>query len=551
MQGTRLSIAFRTLTLLTLVFGLLAGAGVAQTYNVLYSYGTNPNDPMNPTPLGSGAQGRDGLYYSTTALGGTVKYGTAFKITTAGSLTKLFDFSYPTPAASPAGGLMLGTDGNYYGTAAGGGTSLSGVIFKITSAGTLTVLWNFTGGTDEGNPLSAPVQGMDGNFYGVNQGVYSGTYGAAYKMTPAGVVTTIHAFGYTDGATPQALTLATDGNFYGVAKSGGTSGLGVVFKMTPSGTVTVLHNFAGGTTDGSLPIGALAQANDGNFYGVTYLGGASNLGTLFKVTSKGVFTLLHSFAGFAQADGSLPLAAPILGTDGNLYGSAEGGSKNSGMLYKATTSGVVTPLYNFCILSGCADGFFPQTPPMQHTNGKFYGSAEAGGGFAGGVFYSLDTGLSAFAGLVNWFGKVGKTVEILGQGFTGTTKVSFNGVTSTFTVVSDTYLTAVVPSGATTGFINVTTPGGTLKSNRKFLVQPSILSFTPTSGAVGTPVTITGTSFTGATKVTFGGVSATTFSVDSDTQITATVPTNAKTGKIGVTTPGGTATSSTSFTVTP
>jgi len=189
---------------------------------------------------------------------------------------------------------------------------------------------------------------------------------------------------------------------------------------------------------------------------------------------------------------------------------------------------------------------------MQHTNGKFYGSVESGGanGLNGGVFYSLDMGLQPFASLVIWQGAKGKSVQILGQGFTGTSKVSFNGTSASFTVVSATYLTATVPAGATTGFITVTTPGATLTSNRKFYVLPTISSFTPTSGSVGTVVTITGNNLKGATKVTFGGVNATLFSVVSDTEITATVPTGAKTGKIQVTTTGGTAASSTSFTVT-
>src|SRR5262249_40714862 len=178
---------------------------------------------------------------------------------------------------------------------------------------------------------------------------------------------------------------------------------------------------------------------------------------------------------------------------------------------------------------------------------------ESGGanGLNGGVFYSLDMGLKPFVNLLNWTGKVGKTVEILGQGFNGATKVSFNGISAAFTISSDTYLTATVPAGATSGFVTVTLPGSTLKSNRKFLVAPFILSFTPTIGPVGTPVTITGTSFTGATKVTFGGVKATAFTVNSDTQVTATVPTGAVTGKIAITTAGGTASSATDFTVTP
>src|SRR5262249_23608308 len=112
-------------------------------------------------------------------------------------------------------------------------------------------------------------------------------------------------------------------------------------------------------------------------------------------------------------------------------------------------------------------------------------------------------------------------------------------------------MTAVVPAGATTGFVKVTTPSGTLTSNTKFRVTPQILSFSPGSGSVGTPVTITGVSLAQTTKVTFGGVTATMFTVDSDTQVTATVPTGARTGKIGIVTPGGTALSATNFTVTP
>jgi hypothetical protein len=159
-------------------------------------------------------------------------------------------------------------------------------------------------------------------------------------------------------------------------------------------------------------------------------------------------------------------------------------------------------------------------------------------------------GLGPFVSIVNWSGKVGRTVQILGQGFTGTTRVSFHGTSATFTVVSNTFLTTVVPAGATTGVITVSTPGGSLKSSRKFLVVPSITTFSPPSGPVGTPVTITGASFTGARKVTFAGVS-TTFTVDSDTQISTTVPVGAATGKIQVTTPGGKVKSATDFTVTP
>jgi hypothetical protein len=143
-------------------------------------------------------------------------------------------------------------------------------------------------------------------------------------------------------------------------------------------------------------------------------------------------------------------------------------------------------------------------------------------------------------------------VEILGQGFNGATSVSFfNGVSATFHIVSDTYLTATLPAGALTGFVTVKTLTNTLKSNRQYLVIPQITTFTPTSGVVGSSVTINGVSLTQATKVMIGGKAA-TFTVNSDIKITATVPAGAKTGlPISITTPGGSATSSGKFAVVP
>ena len=142
------------------------------------------------------------------------------------------------------------------------------------------------------------------------------------------------------------------------------------------------------------------------------------------------------------------------------------------------------------------------------------------------------------------------TIEILGQGFTGTTAVAFGGVAASFKVQSDTYLTTTVPSGALTGNITVKTPSGTLSSNQVFRVHPLIESFEPTSGPVGTEVVITGSGFTQTTSVAFGGVSATAFTVNSDSQITARVPSGATTGVVSVIRTGGVSSSTEKFTVT-
>jgi hypothetical protein len=147
--------------------------------------------------------------------------------------------------------------------------------------------------------------------------------------------------------------------------------------------------------------------------------------------------------------------------------------------------------------------------------------------------------------------QVGHTVEILGQGFTGTTAVSFNGTpATTFNALTDSFLTAIVPTGATSGLITVTTPSGVLTSNKKFQVRPQVTSFSPTSGPVGTSVVITGVSLSQTSKITFNSVVAANFTVNSDTQVTVTVPAGATSAKIGLTTTGAPAYSQGAFTVT-
>jgi uncharacterized repeat protein (TIGR03803 family) len=546
-------------TVLSIFAGVLlfAVAASAQTYTVLHTY-----------PIGSGnysgiaapqvmSQGRDGNLYSTIQNDGTKNVGTVYSMTTAGTLSTVYSFcalTSCTDGAYPWGGVTLGFDGNFYGTTQGGGTHAAGTVFKVTPTGTLTTLWNFANGTDESAPVYTTVQGQDGNMYGVSEEQYNGQYGAFFKVSASGVFKALRDFNYTNGANPNLPTQGTDGNFYGTTQFGGdpTCKCGVVYKATPAGAITVLHAFKGYPTDGNRPIGILVQGPDGNFYGTTYKGGTTNgNGTVFKITPTGVLTLLHSFNyGNGNFDAQLPEAGLTLGTDGNFYGvTANGGTKNAGAIFKITPAGSESVLYSFCSVT-CNDGFSPTTPLVLHTDGKFYGNTN-GNSLGGSVFYSFDMGFKPLVDLVTWSAKVGKTVEILGQGFTGTTAVSFNGTNASFTNVSDTYMTATVPAGALTGTVTVTTFTSTMKSNRAFLVTPQIKSFTPTSGIVGTAVTITGVSLTQTTKVTIGGKPA-SFTVNSDTQVTATVPPGAKTGaKITITTPGGIGSSPLAFTVVP
>jgi uncharacterized repeat protein (TIGR03803 family) len=394
--------------------------------------------------------------------------------------------------------------------------------------------------------LAAPIEGLDGSFYGTTSDGGEEVFGTVYKMTPAGAVSVLYTFG---GSVryPYALTLGTDGDFYGTFTGGGTDGYGGIFKITPSGAFTVLYNFD--DTNGASPESKVIQVSDGSFYGTTNDGGSGSAGVVYKLTS-GVLTDLFSFANNGLGYG--PYAGLLQATDGNFYGAAASNpGVSEGVIYQLTPSGTYSMLFNLNEPGGAYPGQSPQVPLFQHTTGTMYGDTEGGGTAGMGVLYSLNMGLGPFVSLLPPAAKDAQTVEFLGQGFTGASAVAFDRTPTTFQVVSDTFLTATVPSGAKTGFVTVTTPGGTLSSSKKFLVTPQFTSFNPPSGPVGTSVTITGISLTQTTNVYFGAVKATAFTVNSDTQVSATVPTGATTEKIAITTAGGIAASATVFTVTP
>jgi uncharacterized repeat protein (TIGR03803 family) len=278
----------------------------------------------------------------------------------------------------------------------------------------------------------------------------------------------------------------------------------------------------------------LIQGYDGDFYGIASEGGSAGAGLLFKITSGGKLAIVDDFAG---TDCSDAVGGVVQATDGNFYGTCV-----SGLIFRVTPAGAFTNLAGI--------GGSPQTAMIQHTNGILYGDNAIGGSADRGYFFSMNVGLAPFVTFLPAARSVGSVVETLGEGFTGATSVSFNGTPAVFTAESDTYLTATVPAGATTGSITVAEPGGTLTSNKIFRVIPQAFSISPTSGPSGTTVVITGDSFTGATEVVFACGEKAIFTVDSDTQITATVPAAAMTGAISVVTPGGNV-GSPIFTVTP
>jgi uncharacterized repeat protein (TIGR03803 family) len=444
-----------------------AVAASAQTVTVLHSFdGTDGADPQNVTL----AQGRDGNLYGTTSLGGLEDGGTVFRIAPSGSFSTIYKFSC-AEGCEPLVAPVLGPNGLFYGTAPSGGSLDIGTAFSLSANGTFTLLVNFEG--SNGASPNALVLGTDGNYYGTT--AYGGTDfpGTVFKMSPSGVVTVLHSFSNgMDGAFPgnAALTESPDGAFYGVTAEGGSFDDGVVFVVTRSGEYKILYTFDG--THGFDPWGTLLLASDGNFYGTTSYGGLSNFGTVFKMTPVGTLNVLHSFSG---PDGEHPTAGLIQATDGKLYGTAiQGGTSDAcpegcGTIFSITTAGSFNVLYNF---DGLAGGY-PAGMLTQHTDGALYGTAVTDGAFGGGTVYRLNLGLGPFVKFLINSGTVGSRVQIFGQELTGTTAVSFNGTRATsFKALSNTFLEAAVPAGATSGPVVVTTPCGRLTSNVRFYVVP-------------------------------------------------------------------------------
>jgi uncharacterized repeat protein (TIGR03803 family) len=223
--------------------------------------------------------------------------------------------------------------------------------------------------------------------------------------------------------------------------------------------LTTLHSFD--LTFGAAPYGGLVQAPEGSFYGTTEMGGANGGdGTVFRLTPEGGLTILDNFD---IADGRNPVAGLILATGGKFYGTVYGGGAGYGTIFSVTLVGSLTT-FSF--------GAGPMGGLVQGTDGNFYGATNRGGAGVVGTVFSLSVGLGPFVKTLPTSGAIGAAVIILGTDLTGATSVTFNGTVAAFTVVSATEITATVPTGATTGKLQVTTPGGTLSSNLPFRVTP-------------------------------------------------------------------------------
>ncbi|HYA25358.1 MAG TPA: choice-of-anchor tandem repeat GloVer-containing protein [Terriglobales bacterium] len=442
----------------------------------------------------------------------------------------LFSFPCDSNFVCPDGyfpvSLVEGIDGNFYGTAVGGGVGMNaqGTVFQFTpGSGQVTVLFSFAEQPDGSLPLgSSPetvIEGSDGFLYGTT--LVNGKFGegTVFKMTKNGAIQDLHDFCNTltcsDGALPSFLMQALDGNFYG---STGPQNFptSVLYRISSSGTYKVLHTFDTKTQpDGTGTYGFL-QSSDGNFYGATTAGEQNKpFNSIFRfnpITSA--YTILHGFNWPNVATGNLIQSssgelfgvqansilyeiskrgayhmfgamsptqfwnsAILQASDGNLWGNFQAGCGFQGGVFTATTGGsLLQDLVYDCLTVGEQIGSM-----FQAADGKFYGITSGEGGVSttnpvlNGTIWSLDAGLPPPAATIINFapaqGAVGSKVLLQGTHFVGTTTVSFNGVNAAFQLLSGGYISATVPAGATTGTIAVTNAGGTTTSTKSFTVQ--------------------------------------------------------------------------------
>lgn len=360
-----------------LVLILAAMPSFAQTFTSLLSF--NQTDGANP--YGTLIEGPDGNFYGTTQFGGSYGQGAVFKVTPAGAFTTLYSFcaqSGCTDGDQPFAGLVLASNGNFYGTSLG-------TAFTITPSGDLTTIYRFCSLADcaDGDAAyAALIQGADGDFYGTTaDGGAKGSCGTVFKLTPGGVLTTLQKFRLIDGCNPFfPLVQAPDGNFYGGTSSGGSHNYGTIFRLTPAGLFTLLYSFDG--THGIHP-SQLLPASNGKLYGTTQEGGAFGYGAIFSITTAGHLRILHSFD---STDGATPYAGLVQDPSGSFYGTTYQGGGHStcpdeacGTVFQFAPSGKLTTLYAFCSQSNCADGGGPYAGLLHATDGNLYGTTIVGG----------------------------------------------------------------------------------------------------------------------------------------------------------------------------
>lgn len=303
----------------------------------------------------------------------------------------------PTDGSNVDAGVTMDSAGNLYGTTEGGGANAEGSVFKISAAGVESTLYSFGASTTDGfAPMAGLILDSAGNLYGTTfSGGANGYYGTVFKVSPSGTETIVHSFGVVtsgDAATPQAgVIMDGAGNLYGTGYTGGgVNNDGAVYEISAAGTESVLYSFPYGANGNANPAASLIMDSSGNLFGTSIFGGANNQGTVFKITAAASQSTLHSF-GATAGDGANPEAPLIMDGDGNLYGTTdEGGAHNAGTVFEIDAAGTESILYSFG--SSAADGLNPLAGLIMDGAGNLYGTTYNGGANGDGTVFKISAG---------------------------------------------------------------------------------------------------------------------------------------------------------------
>jgi len=421
------------------VAGLAQPAAAAPTFTILHAFSGIGNDGLQPQ--GGLLQDAHGNIHGETQLGGLNGLGTNYVVSSSGAtFATLYNFGGTLiDGQAPTGGLrnLVGdaqVTGIDFGVAQAGGTSGFGTVFISDQLGNEITIHNFSGGNDGFTPVGRLLPWVDGNYYGTALDGGRFGNGVIFRISGNGNFKVLHAFTLADGANPQGgLQYGNDGNFYGTTVGGGADNEGVVYRISPAGSYKVIYTFTG-LGDGGGPQGELATDFHGDLYGTTSLGGGGGVGTIFRLTQLGKFSLLYTFP--TASDGSNPKGGVPLGSltistldcskdlfvgpsraradlwqraTSGLYG-RYGGSSTPVVLYGTTTSGgdasndgVVfsfntgTNTYSIVHEFSGTDGSTPDGKLLGSFDGNLYGTAQAGGANGGGVVFKIGGVLSSAA----------------------------------------------------------------------------------------------------------------------------------------------------------
>jgi len=415
--------------------------------------------------------------------------GTLFKLTPAGEFTQLFTFTQGSGGFlngnNPADGFVEANDGFLYGTTFNGGKHNDGVLFRISKTGTgFKVLHHFCSSANcaDGSTPNGLLLGQDGNLYGTTlegglsvSPCPSSGCGTIFRFEPTtGAFAVLHRLtAASDGVQPFGMIQATNGNFYGVSQGLDVDVNEDIFQFTPAGKFTVQFKSV------SLVIGisGLTQGANGNLYGAFESITAGEI-NFFEITTRG--TNFVAFKPFTRLAGTTNIPSLFLASDGNLWDTnfTDSTAPKGSVFSINPQNGEVLQTFAF---EG-ANGSSPEVGVIQAADGTFVGTTELGGtisggsnAFADGTVWTLDAGLPAPAPAITLLnstsGSVGSKVLINGHNFVGTTAVSFNGVSASFQVLNTQFVSATVPAGATTGPVIITNAGGKATSAQTFTVN--------------------------------------------------------------------------------